>query len=253
MALERPTPSTREETIITSVIIAICTVIAAVVSVVGTLAATIVTQHSNLNNRRLELEMHQIDTREQRVADAASRDTEVQRQLLADKTNLYAELNAAARSYRSVCTDFTKSLIPDEHRSVTHLDSALPERIEKTRLQYRSLFARAQMMLADDTLEVATETNRCLAHGFSMVKSWERVLQSNPEAARRAPSLHALEEIDAFLEGPCDYAITVQRRALRVELGVSVESFDFPDAVKTLVAARRAVQWAGSAEKALSS
>lgn len=227
--------------IIRSMVIAICSIIAAVVSVLGTLTATVVTQRSALNNKRLELEAHQTEAREQRQTDAADRDAAEQRRALAEKTSLYAALNSAARSYRSACMDLTNSLVPDEERTVALLNRESLDRLENARLNYLDLYARAQMIVADGTLDVASEVNRCLVHPDTAVRRWVGLLLANPDAARQASSIRSLATIGEFLEGPGAVAIWTLRRALRTELGVSEGSHDFSAAIAELAAARRQV------------
>lgn len=229
-------------------VVAISSVIAAVVSVFGTIAGAMVAQRYALNNKSLELEAQQIEAREQRKANTADRVATELRESIAEKRRLYAELNSTARSHRSACEDLTKSLIPDDQLKVAKLDGSLVGRVEETRREYRILFARAQMVMADDTLEVVIEANRCLADAYSAVKRWVRVQRANPDEARSVSGLRSLEEIDAFLEGPCADAMKVLRRALRVELEVSDGSRDFSAELTTLDAARTKVRWGRSVD-----
>ena len=187
------------------------TLVVAVVSVVGALGGTVLTQRAGFREKRLELSSRQAEASAQ--TDAARR---------AEKQALYAELNATARAFRSTSHDCVRSLtLDDEGHPTNVLDVSLLAGLRAVRATYRDVYARAQMVLAEPTLEIASEVNACLGLGFTIVQTFSMPLPSSRDNPLQLSFEQLLGRAFAWFDGPSSDAVWLLRRALRAELGVS--------------------------------
>ena len=215
----RPTSQRPRHTrIITRVSTDLTGVAVALVGVAGTLGATALTQRASARGRQFDAEIQRRDRAEER--DQAAR-TSAQ----AEKRTIYADLNAAARLYRTVAHDHLLA----KRRGIEPTDAEI-ERLEAARANYRDLYARAQMVLPDRVLAVASEVNLCLGHGY-------RVLRDIDNGFDNSITIDSLHE---WFEGPLSDGVWLLRRALREDLGVVEPSTDLDSAVARLRASRKA-------------
>lgn len=191
-------------------------VVVAVVGVVGTLSGTVLTQRISLRDKGLELQARREDAEAARRLAGDERADLYRRERQAERTALYAELNSAARTYRSTCRDQAIDLARVKKQSAAHQED-LSEAIEQARTAYRDIYARAQMFLADRTLEVASTVNLCLGHSYSAVRASVDALRALPDPTpdqRRDLTEHVRD----WLQGPASDAVWLLRNALREEL-----------------------------------
>ncbi|MQY21420.1 hypothetical protein NRB20_45310 [Nocardia sp. RB20] len=167
----------------------------AVVGVLGTVSAASLSQLAALRGKRLDAEIQRRQRKDER-RDATSLAAQEQKQVL------YAELNTATRSYRTVVRDHLAEL----QRAGT---IPIPEQLEPTRSTYRDLFSRAQMVLPESALDVAAELNDCFGLGYSALR-----------ALHGADSPVTVEELFQWFDGPVSDGVWLQRRVLRADLGV---------------------------------
>jgi hypothetical protein len=188
----------------------------AVVGVVGTLCAPALGQRSAARLKTVENQAQLQEKRDER-------DHEDRRAALAEKRQVYVELNAAARQFRSACHDRLRAA----RRGMSPLPDA-----EEARHAFGRVYSRAQMIMSDRTLSVINEANLCLTNGYRLIKD-----------------LDATEISDVVLtwfEGPMVDAVMLLRRALREDLGVAEPDSDIEEAVQRLQAARLAMPGAMS-------
>jgi hypothetical protein len=190
----------------------------ALVSVAGTLGATALTQRASARGRRFDAESQRRDRAEER-------EQAVYTSAQVEKRAIYADLNAAARLYRTVAHDHL--LI--KRRGIEPTDAEI-ERLETARANYRDVYARAQMVLPDRALAVASEVNLCLGHGY-------RVLRDIDNGFDDSITIDGLHE---WFEGPLSDGVWLLRRALREDLGVVEPSPDLEPAVARLRTSRKA-------------
>lgn len=210
-------------------------VVVAVVGVMGTLGGTVLTQRSSLRDKRLELEARRDDAEAARALANDERTDQYKRQHLAERTKLYADLNSAARTYRSRCQDHAINLSRAEKTPAEHQEN-LPETIEQARATYRDLYARAQMVLDDRTLEVASTVNLCLSHSYSSLRRSVDALRALPEPTPEQRNT-LTEHVRGWLQGPASDAVWLLRHALRYELGTAPEFVQRDTFLRALAAA----------------
>lgn len=129
----------------------------AVVGVVGTVSAAALTQLAALRGKRIDAEIQRLQRKDERQ-EAVSLATQEQKQAL------YAELNTAARHYRTIVRDHLADLRRDS-------TTPIPEQLEPARSTYRDLFSKAQMVLPEPALAVAVVLNDCLGQGYSALRA----------------------------------------------------------------------------------
>ncbi|MEU6936661.1 hypothetical protein ABZ943_08065 [Streptomyces rubiginosohelvolus] len=132
--------------------------IAAVIGVCGTLCATWLTQRSG--ERALVAERRNTERLRQLEENARSKE----RALDLRRAN-YIALNQAARRYFGALSDELHRL--PSHRAVP---DAQPAELDEVRVQYRSCYAEAQMVVPDTALNVASAVNRELNQAYGMLK-----------------------------------------------------------------------------------
>ncbi|MFD3452904.1 hypothetical protein ACFWVC_12075 [Streptomyces sp. NPDC058691] len=118
------------------------------------------------------------------------------------RRDLYAQINTAARAYRVAARDAVEAANRGENVDPAHLDTAKEAWAEQ--------YSQAQMALTKDVLEVASDLNRALGAGYSVVRS----LPGTPDtdvAYRRAK---------AWFKGPLSNGVYLLRVTLRHDLGV---------------------------------
>jgi hypothetical protein len=87
---------------------------------------------------------------------------------LRERRQVYADLNAAARRFRSAAHDRVLG-----HRRNMPSTGTDGENLEEVRRVYRDEYARAQMVMPDRVLMVASEVNLCLGHGYRLLRDIE--------------------------------------------------------------------------------
>lgn len=164
-----------------------------------------------------------VEDQAQRQEKQDEREHEDRRAALAEMRQVYVELNATARQFRSACHDRLRAA----RRGVSPLADA-----EEARHAFGRVYSRAQMVMPDRTLSVVNEANLCLTNGYRLIKD-----------------LGATEISDVVLrwfEGPMVDAVMLLRRALREDLGIAEPDSDIEEAVQQLRAARLAMHGAMS-------
>ncbi|WP_062981078.1 hypothetical protein [Nocardia anaemiae] len=167
----------------------------AVVGVLGTVSGAALTQLAALRGKRVDAEIQRLQRKDERQ-EAASLATQEQKQAL------YAELNTAARRYRTIVRDHLADLQRDS-------TIPIPEQLEPMRSTYGDLFSKAQMVLPESALAVAVVLNDCLGQGYSAL----RALYGTDSPA-------TVDELFQWFDGPVSAGVWLQRRALRTDLGV---------------------------------
>ncbi|MEU7141046.1 hypothetical protein ABZ942_16455 [Nocardia sp. NPDC046473] len=167
----------------------------AVVGVLGTVSAAALTQLAALRGKRLDAEIQRLQRKDERQ-EAVSSATQERKQAL------YAELNTAARHYRTIVRDHLADLQRDS-------TIPIPEQLEQTRSTYRDLFSKAQMVLPESALAVAVVLNDCLGQGYSALR-----------ALHGPDSPATVDKLFQWFDGPVSDGVWLQRRALRTDLGV---------------------------------
>jgi hypothetical protein len=120
------------------------------------------------------------------------------------RRDLYAALNHSARIYRSCARDVAL----DIHRG-DPVDATARAAIDSARDAYREHYAQAQMVLPQRILDVAEEVNRCLGHGYELVR--RLIFASDPKIA--------VGPVLAWFRGPLSDATHLLQQALREDLG----------------------------------
>lgn len=192
----------------------VISVAVALVGVAGTLGATLLGHRATERDKRLDAEIQRGERSEERQEAARVA-------ALVDKRATYADLNAAARLYRTVGHDYLMDRMRGtEQHSLDDLETA--------RTNYRDQYARAQMILPERALTVASEVNLCLGHGY-------RVLREIDAGSRDEATVRSLHE---WFDGPMSDGVWLLRRVLREDLGVVEPSTDTRAAAQRLRAAR---------------
>jgi hypothetical protein len=192
----------------------VTSVVVAVAGIVGTLGAAALTQLAATRNK-------QLDATIQRDVRAEERRESARAEAHAEKRAIYAELNAAARDFRSAGHDY----LVDKLRGAERNDL---EPLEGTRAKYRDVYARAQMVLPDRALEVASEVNDCLGRSYRTIRDIEN-------GSERSISV---EKLHQWYDKELDDAQRLLRRVLREDLGVAEPSKDIDSSARRLQKAR---------------
>jgi hypothetical protein len=189
-------------------------VVVALAGIVGTLGAAALTQLAATRNKQLDATIQRdIRTEERRESARAEAHGE--------KRATYAELNAAAREFRTAGHDY----LVDKLRGAEQNDL---EQLEITRAKYRDVFARAQMVLPDRALAVASEVNDCLGYSYRTIRD----IDNGSERSINVEKLHQWYD-----ENMVD-AVGLLRRVLREDLGVAEPSTDTDPSLRSLQKAR---------------
>jgi hypothetical protein len=181
-------------------------VLVAIVGIAGTLGATVFTQLAATREKRL-------DAANQREIRAEARRESVH----AAKQAIYVELNDAARAYRTVGHDY----LVDKIRGREPGDL---KPIEIDRGRYRTVYSRAQMVLPDPALQVASVVNECLGYSYRALHD----IATSP-----SPSI-AAEDLHRWYDGALSDAVKLLRQVLREDLGVAERSTDIDSFLQTL-------------------
>ncbi|MFD8543140.1 hypothetical protein [Streptomyces sp. NPDC059649] len=170
----------------------------AVLGIGGTLASALLTQRSAHRTRVRELEhAKQLSDEEREYA--------TRRAQLEARRTCYASLNAGARDYTTVMTNFCHALEADK------VTDALREDLDQARRAHRSRHAEAQMMLPDTVLAAASEVNRNLGDLYGLLK---RLDTGSP-----APG-ESVETARADMERLWDF-LWRMRHVMRIDLGIT--------------------------------
>lgn len=178
------------------------------VGVVGTLGAAVSAQWAALRGRRIDAEIQ--------LGQQVEQQAESVRQ---QKQAVHSELNAGARNYR-MCL----------HHCVMELErGAVADvgQLEIDRGHYREVYARAQMIVPDQVLAVASEVDLCLGNTYRAVHH----MIGTPDAA-------AVEKLHRWLDGPASEAMWLLRQVLREDLDVTGAVPDRHARVAALAATR---------------
>ncbi|MCX4673579.1 hypothetical protein OG453_44295 [Streptomyces sp. NBC_01381] len=189
--------------------------VVAIVGVAGTMGAPWLSQQA-----------HRQDAKEQAERDRRIREEERCDQERKEKRDLYAALNSTARIYRSLERDVALLFQRGEL-----VDQQVLASIDAAREAYRQQYAQAQMVLPQRPLQVIEEANRCLGHGYALVR--HLALVDDPRRSAD-PALN-------WLRGPVSEAVLLLRDALREDLGVIDLIPNLGDRVAALAAARTSV------------
>lgn len=170
------------------------TLVVAVAGVAGTIGA------SWLGQRALRWQAREQTEREQRAQAEQRRE-----RALREQRELYIALNSAARDYRLALMYAARSValggrITDQQMTA----------VEQARSSFGGQYARAQMMLPQRLLQVATEVTRCLAVGYQLLTRID--LPGDQRYAARSALDWARDTVTE--------AAALLRTALREDLGV---------------------------------
>jgi hypothetical protein len=189
-------------------------VVVALAGIVGTLGAAALTQLAATRNK-------QLDATIQRDIRAEERRESAHVEAHAEKRAIYAELNAAVRDYRTASHDY----LVDKLRGAERNDL---EPLEMARARYRDVYARAQMVLPDRVLVVASEVGDCLGRSYRTIRD----IDNGSEHSISVEKLHQWYD-----EKMAD-VVRLLRRVLREDLGVAEPTTDIDLSVRRLQEAR---------------
>lgn len=185
----------------------------AAVGVVGTLCAAVGAQVATLRGKRIDAEIQ----RAQRVEDLAD---SARKQEFEEKRAAYSDLNAAVRDYRMSLHDCVMRLGLESAEDLSG--------VEATRLRFREMYARAQMVVPDRILDVAAEVDLGLSNSHRTLLG----IADSGHAADDAEKLHR------WLDGPGSKAVWLLRRVLREDIGVALPVADLHVELESLRQAR---------------
>ncbi len=188
------------------------TLAVAIVGVAGTMGSPWLSQWA----RRAEL-------RDQADREARVREEDRIERAFERKRALYANLNRAARVYRSTARDVALNCLRGEDVAQDTLDA-----MDYARADFRLLQSEAQMVLPLEALPVTDETGRCLALGYEQV----RLLAQKGGAPKDAGL------VMAYLNGPLSAAIRLLRHIMRADLGVAELPTDLAERLDQLASER---------------
>ncbi|MER5938643.1 hypothetical protein ABT121_15115 [Streptomyces sp. NPDC001928] len=149
--------------------------IAAVIGVCGTLCATWLTQRSG--ERALVAERRNAERLRQSEESARSKE-----RILELRRANYIALNQAARRYFGALSDELHQL---SHVASGERDTRVTE-LDDVRVQYRSCYAEAQMVVPDAVLTVASIVNRELNQAYGIVKRLHGPTQRDQDSPQQA-------------------------------------------------------------------
>ncbi|MEU2631485.1 hypothetical protein [Kitasatospora sp. NPDC007106] len=185
----------------------------AVVGVAGTMTAPWLAQRARRSELRSEAERADRTRRQEYEA------TEFER-----RRERYAVLNEQARTYRTAMLDVAHAL-----RRGETVPPQEWEALAEARTAFRAEYAQAQMVLPEPTLDIVSEVNRGLSHGYRLLRLAEAASGSRAEAGAAV----------SWLERPLSDGVWLLRRALREDLGVADATADLPGRAAQLRTARR--------------
>ncbi|GAA5107723.1 hypothetical protein [Nocardia iowensis] len=168
----------------------------AAMTVAGTLGGAVVTQIFAIRGKR-------IDARLQRALRTDELRELARKEATDEKRSAYADLNSAAHYFRTAARRYLAE------RRGTESDR---ERFEAAWEKLRDSYSRAQMVLSDPALAVASEVSRCMDVGR------QAVLDVDPSEPAQVTA------VDHYLAETLGYAVRLLRRALRDDLGIETPS-----------------------------
>ncbi|MBV7703991.1 hypothetical protein NOVA_14525 [Nocardia nova] len=183
------------------------------IGVFGTFGASAAAQWAGIRSKRVEAEIQRSHLSEQRDESAKQQERE-------EKHSVYSHLNESARNYRTALHDGVRALERDVDVDV--------ERLEAVRNQYQEMYARAQMIVTDRLLTIASEVDTGLGNAYRVLHN--AVLgDTNPEAISR---LHR------WLDDSAIAAVQLLRQALREDLGTTSAIVELDAKLEALQSAR---------------
>lgn len=177
------------ESDLTGVVVAVITASA---TLVGTLGGTLTAQRYALRGRRLDAEINSRERAEQRQEDARTIAADQQR-------SAYVDLNSCAHYFRSAARRYLADRVREAQPDSTKFDAAWED--------YRESYARAQMVLSERALTIASAVSRCLDDAMEAV------------AAVDVDQVDGVIALDNYLYNPLGNAVRMLRHALRADLG----------------------------------
>ncbi|MEV5751694.1 hypothetical protein AB0L00_28070 [Actinoallomurus sp. NPDC052308] len=169
-------------------------VVVAALGVAGTLVSPLLAQRAALKARQVEAAIQRADR-------AEDLNEERRRELISQRRQTYADLNARARHYRSAALEHLAALLGvrgTADRTRLELDGA--------RNAFAECFSQAQMIVPDEILELSAEVSRKLGWGYRMLA--------------RAAEESDLDEASDYIENVVISAIFAMRAAMREDLGI---------------------------------
>ncbi|WP_063002608.1 hypothetical protein [Nocardia mikamii] len=124
------------------------------IGVVGTFGAAVAAQWAGIRSKRVEAEIQRSHLSEQRVESAKQQQSE-------EKRSVYSHFNESARNYRTALHDGVRALERGADVDV--------ERLEAVRSQYQEMYARAQMIVTDRLLTIASEVDTGLGNAYRVL------------------------------------------------------------------------------------
>ncbi|MEU6369468.1 hypothetical protein ABZ876_27960 [Streptomyces sp. NPDC046931] len=202
--------------------------IVAAIGIVGTLTAPLIAQRSASHARRLEFELQ----RQERLEERAHAD---RRAAYEEKRDAYADLNAAVRGFASAAETSLRDLMA-EH--------PLPDQpltpVEEALRPYRGHYARAQMLLGERPMLIASEVNRGVNSAYSALVQLQQTYD-----------VRAAEELRSWFSGGMSEGVWVLRKILREDLGVGEPFGDFHAALRLLQDTRKSTVDRGKPQRGL--
>ncbi|WP_433520977.1 hypothetical protein ACQPZ2_26770 [Nocardia pseudovaccinii] len=178
----------------------------------GTLGGGIVTQFYAIRGKRIDAQLQRDHRAEERLALA-------HKETIDEKRAAYAALNASAHYFRTTA-----------RRYLAEKDSAnaAPEKFATAWEALRDSYARAQMVLSDRALDIASEVNRCIEEGHQAALD----IETN--------ETEQVAALDHYLDDTLGFAVRLLRRALREDLGIQPPSdVDLDERLEMLEGMRR--------------
>lgn len=182
-------------------------VVVATVGVVGTLIAPILAQRGGLTARRAEAEIQRVERAEQREEKAEERSDAADYEAVERRRQVYAELNARARNYRSAALDYLSAL----RRGANGQGSIGETRgeLDAARKAFAQCHSEAQMIVPDEILEMSTKVSRELGSSYRLLI--------------QAASEDDFQAANDYIQDTTGEALWLMRAAMRKDLGVTGE------------------------------
>jgi hypothetical protein len=169
----------------------------AIVGVIGTLLSPILAQRSTARASQVEAALQRDIRAEERAAVARRVEFE-------ERRTAYASLNALARTSRNLSSDCAH-----RYAQINIMTSEDIASVRDAWISYQDQYDSSQMVLPDDLLTLASRLNALLGEAYRHVRELSEPGQAAPDA------------IVEFCNGPVLDMVTLMRRKMREDLGVS--------------------------------
>ncbi|MGV9245469.1 hypothetical protein [Streptomyces sp. NPDC003710] len=202
--------------------------VVAAIGIVGTLTAPLIAQRSASRARRLEFELQ----RQERLEEREHAD---RRASYEEKRDAYAELNAAVRGFVSAAEACLADLMAEQPAPGQPLTP-----VEEALRPYRDHYARAQMLLGERPMLIASEVNRGVNSAYGILVQLQQTYD-----------VRAAQELRSWFTGGMAEGVWVLRKILREDLDVGEPFGDFHAVLRLLQDTRKSTVDRGKPQRGL--